>query len=197
MLDKKNKKDKTGSLAIVKPETKIEIEQKISQQDVIELISHKQIKKLEALISESTEKLEKINSKLKDLYDKFEKEVTKEVTKLLSPLLEIMKIEQKIEFKKDTITFYANSTTYNTFMKIDLDKLSTKKSDKHLELDSEKENLQKSIDKYRDDINKVRNDKNSIKNAITEQLLSESDEGRDLLSLVEKAYDQAFPKLLK
>lgn len=197
-MSKKEKKETTGSsVTIVKPEIKIEVEQRISQQDIIELVAYKQIKKLEGLKSEANERLKKVKSELKDLDENFVNDVTKEVNILAAHLLSVLKKEPKIEIKKDIISFSDKDKGYPLIFELDLDKLSTKKSDKHLELNSKQEELYKSINELDSDISKIRNDKNSIKNAITEQLLLESDEGKDLLSLVEKAYEQSFPKLLK
>lgn len=191
------------TVEVVKPEVKVEINHKISQQDVIELIAHKQIKKLEAQITEYKDEIEKVYEKLKKEETKFKEEVLKEVTKILNPFLSIIKGDYKIRVtsissEKIDIEIYSNSEYSKTFI-LEVAKLATKKSKTHLELEEKNKDLNRKVEASFKEKNEILNNKNSIKNAITEQLLLESDAGKTLLNLVEKAYEQAFPnqKLLK
>ncbi len=189
-------------LTVVKPEVKVEIEQKISQQDVIELVAYKQIKKLETQKTEVSNNLEKVNEKLKDTEKKYNESVLKEVTKLITPFLNVITTSIEIKIVNDcsdniSVQLDYKKNGYPNSFTLDKDKLSTVKSKTHVELEEKRKELNKTIIDLTDQIQKIKNDKNSIKNAITEQLLLETDEGKSLLSLVENAYKESFPKLLK
>ncbi len=190
----------SGKVEIIKPEVKVEVEQKISQQDVIELVAYKQIKKLEGQQKEASDELEKVNEKMKDLDKKYKDSVLKEATKLLAPFLNI--ISETYEVKLTTVNSrlcvdVSSKGTYPQHFTIDTSKLSTTKTKTHQELEAKHDALKKTIDGLDKEVHKIKHDKNSIKNAITEQLLSESEEGKSLLALVENAYKDAFPKQLK
>ncbi len=193
-----------STVTVVKPETKVEIQQTISQQDVIELVAYKQIKKLEAKKTELSDSSEKVSEKLKDLEKKYSDSVIKEVTKLLAPFISVIKepLDIIISYSCDGITLLVelkpkHLNGYNAKHTLDIDKLSTTKSKTHVELEEKKVALKKSILELSTEIQKIKSDKNSIKNSITEQLLMETEEGKSLMSLVENAYKDSFPKLLK
>ncbi len=194
-------------VTVVKPETKVEIQQTISQQDVIELVAHKQIKKLEAEKTEVNNDLDKIKEKLKEVSTKYNDNVLKEVTKVLTPFINLLDTPHQINLLLDTDTSFGpknevrvelrNKNSSVKIFHLDRTKLSTTKSKTHVELEEKRIDLIKSIESLNNDIQKIKTDKNSIKNAITEQLLMETKEGKSLLSLVENAYKDSFPKLLK
>ena len=197
----------TQKVEIVKPETKVEVEQKISQQDVIELVAYKQIKKLETQRTEVNNDLDKIKEKLKEVSTKYNDNVLKEVTKVLTPFISLLDTPHQINLLLDTDTSFApknevrvelrNKNSSAKIFHLDRTKLSTTKSKTHLELEEKRVSLIDTINSLNNEINKIKTDKNSIKNAITEQLLMETEEGKSLLTLVENAYKESFPKLLK
>ncbi len=208
--------EKTDKVTIVKPEVKVEVEQKISQQDVIELVAYKQIKNLESQKKETSDELKKVEEQLKDLNKKFNNDVIEEVSKLIKPLSDILtspleiRVRSKdrryvdennnnflIEFAEEKDGGSKWGSGYSKVFDLDYSKLSTTKTETHIELETKRNELEKSISDLDKQIHQIQHDKNSIKNAITEQLLTESEDGKSLLALVENAFTNAFPKQLK
>ena len=151
---------------IIKPEAKVEINTKISQQDVIELIAHKQIKKLETQSNEYTIDLKKVQEKLKDIEAKYKESVTKEVTKLLNPFLSILNNEYTItissNYSKTVLVDVTHERGYSNQFTIDVEKLSTTKTKTHLELEAKINELNTKLDDIAKEIDKIRNDKNFL-----------------------------------
>ncbi len=208
--------EKTDKVTIVKPEVKVEVEQKISQQDVIELVAYKQIKNLETQKKETSDELDIVKEQLKDLNKKFNNDVIEEVSKLIKPFTELLtsKLEIRmrgqrdyedispsdvirIEFSEEKDGGSKWGSGYSKVFDLDYSKLSTTKTETHIELETKRNELEKSISDLDKQIHQIQHDKNSIKNAITEQLLTESEDGKSLLALVENAFTNAFPKQLK